>query len=151
MNHQYPTGASSQLNYILGRNKWKNSIRNAQIYSSFANVGSGQRICNCILLYPLEPRSLHKACDEPHEPNRLVCCSNQLMQSELASMYTIKGTTDLKYYVNQAVTSTHSARTASLQLKRKPLTLSQRRRKWRPTASALTHLSLKYKKRGNRQ
>ena len=31
--HRYPTGAKSQLDYILVRNKWKNSIKNAQAYS----------------------------------------------------------------------------------------------------------------------
>lgn len=44
--HQYPTGARSQL-YI--RNKWKNSIRNAQAYSSFTNVGSDHRIFSCYI------------------------------------------------------------------------------------------------------
>ena len=47
--HRYPTGARSQLDYILVRNKWKNSIKNAQAYSSFASVGSDHRIVSCTI------------------------------------------------------------------------------------------------------
>ena len=47
--HRYPTGARSRLDYILVRNKWKNSIKNAQAYSSFASVGSDHRIVSCTI------------------------------------------------------------------------------------------------------
>ena len=47
--HRYPTGARSQLDYILVRNKWKNSIKKAQAYSSFASVGSDHKIVSCTI------------------------------------------------------------------------------------------------------
>ena len=47
--HRYPTGARSQLDYILVRNKWKNSIKKAQAYPSFASVGSDHKIVSCTI------------------------------------------------------------------------------------------------------
>ena len=41
---QHPSGSRSQIDYILVRNKWKNSVRNAQAYSSFSSVGSDHRL-----------------------------------------------------------------------------------------------------------
>ena len=39
-----PSGEKYQLDYILIRNKWKNSINNVEAYSTFSNVGSDHRI-----------------------------------------------------------------------------------------------------------
>ena len=41
---QHPSGSRSQIDYILVRNKWKNSVRDAQAYSSFSSVGSDHRV-----------------------------------------------------------------------------------------------------------
>ena len=41
---QHPSGSQSQIDYILVRNKWKNSVRDAQAYSSFSSVGSDHRV-----------------------------------------------------------------------------------------------------------
>ena len=38
------TGAKRQLDYILARKKWRNSILNAESYSSFESVGSDHRV-----------------------------------------------------------------------------------------------------------
>ena len=43
---QHPSG-SSQIDYILIRKKWRNSIRNCQAYSSFSSIGSDHRIVSC--------------------------------------------------------------------------------------------------------
>ena len=39
-----PKGNRSILDYILVNNKWKNSIINTEVYSSFASVGSDHRV-----------------------------------------------------------------------------------------------------------
>eukprot|EP00111_Clytia_hemisphaerica_P016291 TCONS_00048242-protein len=41
---QHPSGSKSQIDYVLVRNKWKNSVRNAQSYFSFSSVGSDHRV-----------------------------------------------------------------------------------------------------------
>ena len=42
--HEYPTGDRAQLDYILCRKKWRNSVHDARSYSSFSTVGSDHRI-----------------------------------------------------------------------------------------------------------
>ena len=42
--HEYPSGARAQLDYILFRKKWKNSVKNTRSYSSFSTVGSDHRV-----------------------------------------------------------------------------------------------------------
>ena len=42
--HEYPTGDRAQLDDILFRKKWRNSVRDARSYSSFSTVGSDHRI-----------------------------------------------------------------------------------------------------------
>lgn len=44
---QHPFGSRSQIDYILIRKKWRNSIRNCQAYSSFSSIGSDHRIVSC--------------------------------------------------------------------------------------------------------
>ena len=41
---EYPSGQRAQLDYILFRKKWKNSVQNTRSYSSFSSVGSDHRI-----------------------------------------------------------------------------------------------------------
>jgi exonuclease III len=41
---QYPSGSRAQLDYILIRKKWINSVRNSRAYSSFCGVLSDHRI-----------------------------------------------------------------------------------------------------------
>ena len=42
--HEYPTGDRAQLDYILYRKKWRNSVRDPRSYSSFSTVGSDHSI-----------------------------------------------------------------------------------------------------------
>ena len=53
------TGGKHQLDYILVRRKWHNSIKNCEAYSTFANVGPDHGIvtlrsscCSCGLVDP---------------------------------------------------------------------------------------------------
>ena len=41
---EYPSGARAQIDYILFRKKWRNSVKDARAYSSFSSVGSDHRI-----------------------------------------------------------------------------------------------------------
>ena len=38
------SGVKTQLDYIMIRRKWKNSVKNCEAYSSFSSVGSDHRI-----------------------------------------------------------------------------------------------------------
>ena len=37
-------GTKSQIDYILINRKWKNSVKNVEVYSSFTSIGSDHRI-----------------------------------------------------------------------------------------------------------
>ena len=39
-----PSGVRAQLDYVLVRKKWRNSVNNAEAYNSFASIGSDHRI-----------------------------------------------------------------------------------------------------------
>merc|ERR1712015_151746 len=41
---EYPSGDRAQLDYILFRKKWRNSIKDSRSYSSFSSIGSDHRI-----------------------------------------------------------------------------------------------------------
>ena len=45
--HRRPNGTCIQLDYILVRKKWVNSIKNSRAYSSFEGVNSDHRIVSC--------------------------------------------------------------------------------------------------------
>ena len=42
--YEYPNGDRAQLDYILVRMKWQNSVKDCRAYSSFSSVGSDHRI-----------------------------------------------------------------------------------------------------------
>jgi len=46
--HQHPAGHRSQIDYIMTRRKWRNSIRDCRDFSSFSTVGSDHRMVSCI-------------------------------------------------------------------------------------------------------
>ena len=72
--HQHPAGTRSQIDYILIRNKWKNSVRNCQAYSSFSSVGSDHRIVSCTTCLSL--RSSKKP-----NPNPMKCIDWKMVSS----------------------------------------------------------------------
>lgn len=60
---KHPSGTKSQIDFILTRKKWKNSIRDAETYSTFSSVGSDHRVVS-IHVY-LSLRSSKKATLNP--------------------------------------------------------------------------------------
>ena len=59
---EYPSGGRAQLDYLIFRKKWKNSVKNSRAYSSFSSVGSDHRIVSSTVKLSL--RSSKKA--KPH-------------------------------------------------------------------------------------
>ena len=47
--HLSPNGDKYQLDYILIRKKWRNSVKDAQAYNNFASIGSDHRIVSAKL------------------------------------------------------------------------------------------------------
>ena len=45
--HRRPSGDSAQLDYIISRKKWINSIKNSRAYNSFQGVNSDHRMVSC--------------------------------------------------------------------------------------------------------
>lgn len=45
--HRRPTGKFAQLDYVLARKKWINSIKNSRAYNTFEGVDSDHRIVSC--------------------------------------------------------------------------------------------------------
>ena len=41
---EYPSGERAQLDYVIFRKKWRNSVKDSRAYSSFSSVGSDHRI-----------------------------------------------------------------------------------------------------------
>ena len=59
---EYPSGVRAQLDYLIFRKKWRNSVKNSRSYSSFSSVGSDHRIVSSTVKLSL--RSSKKA--KPH-------------------------------------------------------------------------------------
>ena len=51
--HKRPNGQKAQLDYILIRRKWFNSVKNSRSYNSFESINSDHRIvsCHCMISY----------------------------------------------------------------------------------------------------
>lgn len=60
---EYPSGKRAQLDYILFRKKWRNSIKNSRSYSSFSSIGSDHRIVSSTIKLSL--RSSKRAIPHP--------------------------------------------------------------------------------------
>ena len=60
---EYPSGKRAQIDYILFRKKWRNSIKDARSYSSFSTVGSDHRIVSSTIKLSL--RSSKKCLPHP--------------------------------------------------------------------------------------
>ena len=60
---EYPSGKRAQLDYILYRKKWRNSIKDSRSYSSFSTVGSDHRIVSSSIKLSL--RSSKKSQSHP--------------------------------------------------------------------------------------
>ena len=57
---EYPSGVGTQLDYLIARKKWRNTVKNSCSYASFSSVGADHRIVSV----KLSLRSSKKA--KPH-------------------------------------------------------------------------------------
>ena len=62
MSFEYPSGERTQLEYVLFRKTWRNSVKNARSYSLFSTVGSDHRIVSASVKLSLR---VSKRC-KPH-------------------------------------------------------------------------------------
>ena len=46
---EYPTGGRAQLDYLIFRKKWRNSVKDSRAYSTFSSVSSDHRVVSAIL------------------------------------------------------------------------------------------------------
>lgn len=60
---EYPSGERAQIDYILARKKWRNSVKNSRSYSSFSSVGSDHRIVSATIKLSL--RSSKRVLPDP--------------------------------------------------------------------------------------
>lgn len=82
---QHPNGLKSQIDFILVRKKWRNSIRNSQSYSSFSSVGSDHRIVSANVVLSLRSSKRLKP-----NPMKLIDWPQVHNDSELCSAYAIE-------------------------------------------------------------
>ena len=82
---QSPNGSKSQIDFILVRKKWKNSVHNSQAYSSFSSVGSDHRVVSANVFLSL--RSSKKSTPNPMKS---IDWTQVLGDSELQSTYAIE-------------------------------------------------------------
>ena len=81
---EYPLGDRAQLDYLIFRKKWKNSVKNSRSYSSFSSVGSDHRIVSSKVKLSL--RSSKKA--KPH-PMKLIDWKDVSSNSVLSKQFSL--------------------------------------------------------------
>ena len=82
---QHPSGAKSQIDFILVRKKWQNSVRNSQSYSSFSSVGSDHRIVSSHIYLSLRSSKKSKL-----NPLKNIDWQQVYSSSNLRSLYTVE-------------------------------------------------------------
>ena len=81
---EYPSGQRAQLDYILVRKKWQNSIRNCRPYSSFSTVGSDHRIVSAHVKL-----SLRVSKKSPPDPMKSIDWKKVAGDKNLSSLYSV--------------------------------------------------------------
>ena len=81
---EYPNGQRAQLDYILVRKKWQNSIRNCRPYSSFSTVGSDHRIVSAHVKL-----SLRVSKKSPSDPMKSIDWKKVADDKNLSSLYSV--------------------------------------------------------------
>ena len=81
---EYPSGKRAQLDYILFRKKWRNSIQNSRSYSSFSTVGSDHRIVSSYVKLSL--RASKKS--QPH-PMKTIDWKEVSTNKDLCNNYSV--------------------------------------------------------------
>ena len=82
---QQPSGAKSQIDFILVRKKWKNSVRNSQSYSSFSPIGSDHRVISAHVFLSLRSSKKPKP-----NPIKNIDWQQVFSNSDLRSAYAIE-------------------------------------------------------------
>ena len=80
---EYPSGQRAQLDYMLFRKKWKNSVKDTRSYSSFSTVGSDHRIVSSYVKLSLRASKKSK----PHPMKSIdwkEVSSNQILSNEFS-------------------------------------------------------------------
>ena len=81
---EYPSGRRAQIDYILFRKKWRNSIKNSRSYSSFSSVGSDHRIVSSSVKLSL--RASKKS--QPH-PMKTIDWKEVSINKDLCKNYSV--------------------------------------------------------------
>ena len=81
---EYPDGHRAQLDYILVRKKWQNSIRDCRSYSSFSTVGSDHRIVSANVKL-----SLRVSKKTPADPMKSIDWKKVSLDKNLSSEYAV--------------------------------------------------------------
>ena len=75
---EYPNGAKAQLDYVLIRRKWQNSVKECRLYSSFSSVGSDHRIVTADVKLSLR-----------HNPMKSIDLKKVSSDKDLSSRYAV--------------------------------------------------------------
>ena len=82
---EYPSGQRAQLDNILVRRKWQNSIRDCRPYSSFSSVGSDHRIVSAKVKICF--RATKKS---PLDPMKAIDWKKVASDKDLSSFYSVR-------------------------------------------------------------
>ena len=82
---EYPSGDRAQLDYIIFRKKWRNSVKDSRAFSSFSSVGSDHRIVSSVVKLSL--RSTKKA--KPH-PMKTIDWKEVSSNSKMSKQFTLE-------------------------------------------------------------
>ena len=81
---EYPTGDRAQLDYIICRSKWRNSIKDSRAFSSFSSVGSDHRIVSASIKL-----SLRVSKRSPKDPMKTINWRKVMADSDVSSKYCV--------------------------------------------------------------
>ena len=79
---QYPNSSKAQLDYILVRRKWVNSVQNVEAYNTFNTVGSDHRVITARVQLSLRAPNVKKSASR--SLNFRALCHNQQLQEKYA-------------------------------------------------------------------
>ena len=82
---EYPSGDRAQLDYLIFRKKWRNSVKDSRAFSSFSSVGSDHRIVSSVVKLSL--RSSKKA--KPH-PMKTIDWKEVSSNPQMSKQFTLE-------------------------------------------------------------
>ena len=121
---QHPSGSRSQIDYILVRTKWRNSVHNAQSYSTFFSVGSDHRVVSMKTVLSLRSSKKSQAHPMKQIDWRLVCSNEDISHQYAVDVKNrfdtlIQESDDMEVYYQQLVQVTQDVAISSLPKKKK--------------------------------